>query len=178
MSPHGAPAPGRRHRPARCVTALPPRHRQADHDDDQADLQDQPEDRRQSAETAEQAAAEQHAEQARAEEAGREAAQHAAAGPVEEAAAAARQPGARLGKVRLNGCAAPGAVEVLGGAENVRAPRDPELRRRRPGRQPTKPPAINGVASDKTMAMAQTMPRARCINFMSVSSHPRQGKRP
>ena len=29
--------------------------------------------------------------------------------------------------VRLNGCAAFGAVEVLGGAENVRAPREPEL---------------------------------------------------
>ena len=27
--------------------------------------------------------------------------------------------------VRLKGCAAPGAVEVLGGAENVRAPREP-----------------------------------------------------
>ncbi len=30
-------------------------------------------------------------------------------------------------KVRLNGCALPGAVDVLGGAENVRAPREPEL---------------------------------------------------
>src|ERR1700709_2233432 len=30
-------------------------------------------------------------------------------------------------KVRLNGCAVPGAVEVLGGAENVRDPREPEL---------------------------------------------------
>ncbi len=30
-------------------------------------------------------------------------------------------------KVRLNGCAALGAVDVLGGAENVRVPRDPEL---------------------------------------------------
>ncbi len=29
--------------------------------------------------------------------------------------------------VRLNGCAAFGAVDVLGGAENVRAPREPEL---------------------------------------------------
>ena len=29
--------------------------------------------------------------------------------------------------VRLNGCAVPGAVDVLGGAENVRAPREPEL---------------------------------------------------
>jgi hypothetical protein len=29
--------------------------------------------------------------------------------------------------VRLNGCAVLGAVDVLGGAENVRAPREPEL---------------------------------------------------
>ena len=29
--------------------------------------------------------------------------------------------------VRLNGCAVPGAVEVLGGAEKVRVPREPEL---------------------------------------------------
>ena len=29
--------------------------------------------------------------------------------------------------VRLNGCAASGAVDVLGGAEKVRAPREPEL---------------------------------------------------
>src|SRR6202043_3489168 len=29
--------------------------------------------------------------------------------------------------VRLNGCGVPGAVEVLGGAENVRSPREPEL---------------------------------------------------
>jgi len=29
--------------------------------------------------------------------------------------------------VRLNGCAAFGAVGVVGGAENVRAPREPEL---------------------------------------------------
>ena len=31
-------------------------------------------------------------------------------------------------KVRLNGCAVLGAVDVLGGAEKVRDPRDPELR--------------------------------------------------
>jgi hypothetical protein len=28
--------------------------------------------------------------------------------------------------VRLNGCAVPGAVEVLGGIEKVREPRDPD----------------------------------------------------
>jgi hypothetical protein len=57
-------------------------------------------------------------------------------------------------KVRLNGCAVLGAVDVLGGAEKVRVPRDPEL----------KPPpirasaggaaAISGKASDRTTATA------------------------
>ena len=70
--------------------------------------------------------------------------------------------------VRLNGCAVPGAVDVLGGAENVRAPREPEL---------TPPPtrasademaSINGSASDRTTAIAWTMPRARCVNFMCI----------
>jgi hypothetical protein len=55
--------------------------------------------------------------------------------------------------VRLNGCAVPGAVDVLGGAENVRAPREPEL---------TPPPirasaaetaSITGNASDKMTAI-------------------------
>src|SRR5712672_4845709 len=41
-------------------------------------------------------------------------------------------------KVRLNGCAVLGAVEVLGGAENVRAPREPELM----------PPPIRASADD------------------------------
>jgi len=70
--------------------------------------------------------------------------------------------------VRLNGCAAFGAVGVLGGAEKVRPPRDPEL---------TPPPirasadetaAIKGNASDKATAIACTVPRARCVNFMSI----------
>jgi len=77
----------------------------------------------------------------------------------------------------LNGCAVPGAVDVLGGAENVRAPREPELMP-----PPTRASAgemadINGSANDKTTATARTTPRARCVNFMSLSSSPRQGKR-
>jgi hypothetical protein len=56
--------------------------------------------------------------------------------------------------VRLSGCALPGAVEVLGGAENVRAPREPELKL-----PPTRASAdemanTNGTASDRTTAMA------------------------
>ena len=112
------------------MAALPPRHRHPDHENDQADLQDQAEQRRQAADPAEHAAAEQHAEQARAEEARGEAAEHAAAGPVEQPAACCGGADPRLPgcvNVRLNGCAAPGAVDVLGGAEKVRAPREPEL---------------------------------------------------
>jgi hypothetical protein len=80
--------------------------------------------------------------------------------------------------VRLNGCAALGAVDVLGGAEKVRVPRDPEL---------NPPPArasagaaaeINGNARAKTTAIDRTMPRARCVNLMSLSSIPGRGKRP
>jgi hypothetical protein len=78
----------------------------------------------------------------------------------------------------LNGCAAFGAVEVLGGAVNVRAPREPEL---------TPPPirasageiaAASGNASDNATAIAWTMPRARCVNFMSMSSNPDRGTAP
>jgi len=71
--------------------------------------------------------------------------------------------------VRLNGCAVLGAVEVLGGAEKVRAPREPELMP-----PPTRASAdgtasSNGTASDRTTAIAWTTPRARCVNFMSIS---------
>ena len=57
-------------------------------------------------------------------------------------------------KVRLNGCAVPGAVEVLGGAEKVREPREPE-----PKPPPTRASADEiaitvGSASDKTTAIA------------------------
>src|ERR1700722_8427679 len=80
--------------------------------------------------------------------------------------------------VRLNGCAVPGAVEVLGGAEKVRAPREPEL----------KPPPIrasageiadiNGSASARVTAIAWTMPRARCVNFMASSLKSPAGEAP
>jgi hypothetical protein len=76
------------------------------------------------------------------------------------------------------GCAVPGAVVVLGGAEKVRDPREPELL----------PPPIRasadeiaiarGTANERTMAKARTIPRVRCEKFMSVSSVPGMGKRP
>src|SRR5258705_10204504 len=81
-------------------------------------------------------------------------------------------------KVRLNGWAVPGAVDVLGGAENVRPPREPELMP-----PPTRASAdeiatTNGSASDKTTAIALTRPRVRCVNFMSLFLRPRQGDAP
>jgi hypothetical protein len=94
------------------------------------------------------------------------------------AAAGAPTPGL-LGwvMVRLNGCAVLGAVEVLGGAENVRAPREPELPPPPIRASADEIASINGSANDKTTAMAWTMPRERCVNFMSVSSIPGRGKR-
>jgi hypothetical protein len=69
--------------------------------------------------------------------------------------------------VRLKGCAVPGAVEVLGGAENVRAPREPELPPPPIRASAADIASIKGSASDNTTAIALTMPRARCENFMS-----------
>src|ERR1700710_1726408 len=43
--------------------------------------------------------------------------------------------------VRLKGCALPGAVDVLGGAEKVRPPREPELEP-----PPTRAPASDEIA--------------------------------
>jgi len=68
--------------------------------------------------------------------------------------------------VRLNGCAVPGAVEVLGGAENVRAPREPELTPPPIRASATETASSNGNANDKTTAIACTMPRLRCVNFI------------
>src|SRR6476620_2625356 len=79
-------------------------------------------------------------------------------------------------KVRLNGCAVPGAVDVLGGAENVRPPREPEL-----PPPPTRASAdematTTSSATAKTTAIALTRPSARCVKFMFLFLHPRQGE--
>ena len=79
-------------------------------------------------------------------------------------------------KVRLNGCAVPGAVDVLGGAEKVREPREPE-----PKPPPTRASAAEtaitvGSASDSTMAIARTIPRLRCVKFMVFPQNPRHGE--
>jgi hypothetical protein len=68
--------------------------------------------------------------------------------------------------VRLKGCAVLGAVEVEGGAENVRAPREPEL---------TPPPirasadeaaTTSGNVSARATATACTKPKTRGLKFM------------
>jgi hypothetical protein len=56
--------------------------------------------------------------------------------------------------VRLNGCAVLGAVDVLGGAENVRAPREPELKPPPTRASAGEMTSMVGNASDKTMAIA------------------------
>src|SRR6195256_295830 len=55
--------------------------------------------------------------------------------------------------VRLSGCAVPGAVDVLGGAENVRDPRDPELKPPPTRASADEIASINGNASDRTTAI-------------------------
>src|SRR6266849_5506986 len=77
-------------------------------------------------------------------------------------------------KVRLNGCAVLGAVDVLGGAENVRAPREPELMPPPTRASADEMASIKGSASDKTTAIALAMPRVRWVNFMSLFLSPRQ----
>jgi hypothetical protein len=76
-------------------------------------------------------------------------------------------------KVRLNGWAVPGAVDVLGGAENVRPPREPELMPPPTRASADEMAATTGSASARTTAIALTMPRARCVNSMSLFLHPR-----
>jgi hypothetical protein len=77
--------------------------------------------------------------------------------------------------VRLNGCAVLGAVDVLGGAENVRAPREPELMPPPIRASAGETAAISGNANDKTTAMAWNMPRAACVNLMFIPQSPAGG---
>ena len=80
--------------------------------------------------------------------------------------------------VRFIGCAAFGAVACSGGAEKVREPREPELPPPPTRASAAEIASITGTATDRTTAIARTMPRVRCVNFMSVSSNPRQGEAP
>ena len=99
--------------------------------------------------------------------------------PLAAAAAGAPMPGLPgWVKVRLNGCAEPGAVVVLGGAEKVRDPREPELPPPPMRASADEIAMTSGTASDRTMAIARTIPRVRCVKLMSVSLVPGMGKRP
>ena len=71
--------------------------------------------------------------------------------------------------VRLNGWAALGAVDVLGGAEKVRPPREPELMPPPIRASAAETASINGSASDKTTAKACRIPRACCVNLIFCS---------
>src|ERR1700722_16197216 len=70
--------------------------------------------------------------------------------------------------VRLNGCAAFGAVEVEGGAENVRPPREPELLPPPIRASADEAATTSGNASDRTTAKACTNPKTRGLKFMAM----------
>ena len=81
-------------------------------------------------------------------------------------------------KVRLNGCAVPGAVCVDGGAEKVRPPREPD-ENPPPTRASAEETAITaGSANAMTTATAFTSPCIRCEKVMLVPQIPGRGKRP
>jgi hypothetical protein len=71
--------------------------------------------------------------------------------------------------VRLKGVAVPGAVDVLGGAENVREPREPELKPPPTRASADEIASVAGSANARITAIALTTPRVRCVNFMVVS---------
>jgi hypothetical protein len=71
--------------------------------------------------------------------------------------------------VRLNGVAVPGAVDVEGGAEKVRVPREPELDPPPIRASAEETTSIDGRATARTIAIAWTITRRRCVNLMLVS---------
>ena len=71
--------------------------------------------------------------------------------------------------VRLNGCAVLGAVDVLGGGENVREPREPDEKPPPTRASADETAATDGIANARTTAIAWTIPRVRCENFMLFS---------
>jgi hypothetical protein len=79
--------------------------------------------------------------------------------------------------VRLNGVAVPGEVAVLGGAENVLVPRDPELPPPPIRASAADMAIITGNANERATASAFKKPRVRSVNFIFVSSIPVRGKR-
>jgi hypothetical protein len=78
--------------------------------------------------------------------------------------------------LRLKGDAVFGAVAVLGGAENVRVPREPELPPPPMRASAGESASVNGNASVNTTAIVFTMPRMLNVNFMFIPSIPGRGK--
>jgi hypothetical protein len=68
--------------------------------------------------------------------------------------------------VRCIGCAADGAVDVLGGAVKVLVPRDPELPPPPMRASADDMAIITGNANDRATAIALKKPRVRWVNFM------------
>jgi hypothetical protein len=77
--------------------------------------------------------------------------------------------------VRCIGCAALGAVDVLGGAEKVRVPRDPELLPPPMRASADDTASINGSATDKTIAIARLKLRVACENLIMFPRSPAGG---
>ena len=68
------------------------------------------------------------------------------------------------------------AVDVLGGAENDRVPRDPELNPPPIRASADDAANIKGSASDRTTASVWAIARPRCVNLIAFSSIPGRGK--
>ena len=81
-------------------------------------------------------------------------------------------------KVRLRGCAVPGAVEVEGGAAKVREPREPELNPPPARASAAEIASTVGSASDSATAMARTNPPIGSENLMSLTYIPGMGNAP
>jgi hypothetical protein len=76
----------------------------------------------------------------------------------------------------LNGCAVPGAVEVDGGIEKVRVPREPEDMPPPTRASAADMASVEASAKDSATAAARIMPRTGRVNLMVESSKPRMGK--
>jgi hypothetical protein len=74
--------------------------------------------------------------------------------------------------VRCIGCAAFGAVRVIGGGANVREPRDPELKPRPPRASALDTVTTNGTATAKAIAKTLSQARARCETIMNNPPSP------
>ncbi len=77
--------------------------------------------------------------------------------------------------VRSKGRATLGAVDVDGGAENVRAPREPELKPPPIRASAAETDSATGMATDRTTANVLTKAHIRCVNLIAHSSIPGRG---